>query len=126
MDSSFKMTSPSNIPGVKDLRAILHLNNPSSALTKEFNTRFNAFRRQYVTAKGLSGTELYHWNSPDHQRDLSVMINRFLATPNCANRFWADNTRDGTVETNSDRPIYTRDRSVIKKILMQLAFKLNL
>jgi hypothetical protein len=93
---SVKTSSPegkkfaSNIPKVKELRDLLGFEDQSSTLSKIFNDKLRAFRREYRTSGGEAGSELHTWRSKSDQWELSLMVNTFLQDNGNGPYFWPD------------------------------------
>ncbi|KAL2127514.1 hypothetical protein VTI74DRAFT_10616 [Chaetomium olivicolor] len=113
------------LPAFSKADEILSWPSPSPATPVVFIAFYDdtrAFPKKFRTSRGIAGVDLHHWNSPQGQADLDEMTVAYLDEHGNSSQWWPDDERSPYYNSYQ----YSRDATLIKPLVKQLFFRLNL
>ncbi|KAK5655306.1 hypothetical protein OQA88_5873 [Cercophora sp. LCS_1] len=111
----------SSIPSITALRRELDYGELKLPRCSAFNDDINAFRKKFITSRGVAGTDLFNWNSKDGQEGLAEITSTYLDEAGNGRIFWPDDES----AANYNKYQYSTHESQIKRLVKQLFFRLN-
>jgi hypothetical protein len=90
----FRPMSPkvkvSSIPSITTLRRELDYGDSQLPRYGAFIDDINAFRKKFVTSRGVAGIDLYNWISKEGQEGLAEITSAYLDGAGNGSSFWPD------------------------------------
>ena len=80
----------SSIPSITSLRRELDYGDPQLPRCGAFNDDMNAFRKKFITSRGVAGIDLFNWNSEEGQEGLAEITSAYLDGTGNGRSFWPD------------------------------------
>jgi len=80
----------SSIPSITTLRRELDYGDSRLPRCGAFNDDMNAFRKKFITSRGVAGPDLFNWNSEEAQDQLAEVTSAYLDGAGNGPRFWPD------------------------------------
>src|SRR4051812_13471426 len=94
------------IPSVTSLRRELDHGDPRLPRCAAFYDDARAFRKKFVTSRGIAGIDLHDWNSRECQDGLTEMTLAYLEETGNGQTFWPDDKSSA----NYNRYQYSKDQ----------------
>ncbi|KAL2126764.1 hypothetical protein VTI74DRAFT_279 [Chaetomium olivicolor] len=119
--SSSHRVFAANIPSITALRNELDYGDARLPRCAAFYDDTRAFRKKFITSRGVAGTELHDWRSRDGQAALTEMTLAYLDKEGNGSLFWPDDKSSDKYNKYQ----YSKDHTRIKRLVKQLFFRLN-
>jgi hypothetical protein len=97
----------SSIPPITTLRRELDYGDSQLLRYSAFNDGMNAFRRNFISSRGVAGVDLYNWKDKEGQEGLAEITSAYLDKAGNGQRFWPDDE----AATNYNRYQYSKHDS---------------
>lgn len=96
-----------SIPSITTLRKELDYGDPQSPRCAAFYDDTRAFRKKFITSRGVAGPELHDWKSREGQAALTEMTLAYLDKEGNGRLFWPDDKSSA----NYNKYQYSKDHT---------------
>ncbi|KAH6990787.1 hypothetical protein BKA56DRAFT_610367 [Ilyonectria sp. MPI-CAGE-AT-0026] len=118
---SFSRIKVTNIPVITDLRKELDYGHAHERRDIVFYNTVRSYIFTFTSSKGIPGADLLRWKFRPHQSGLLEMATQFLDHDGKGAYFWPDDP----ASANHGKLRYSEEPRRIKRLLVQLFFKIN-
>ncbi|KAI5467317.1 hypothetical protein BGZ63DRAFT_370929 [Mariannaea sp. PMI_226] len=119
--SPFRKMNASAVPNITQLRKLLDYGHSHDSRDIKFWNEARSYPFTFVSSRDIPGQELIKWADQTHQSGLSEMTHKFLELEGNGLEFWPGDSG----HKNYRKLQYSKDAPRIKRLVLQLFFRLN-